>query len=43
MVSSNLIFFPEVWQLACLIDAANVLYGLMELRGQGLRPQWVLR
>ena len=30
----NLIFFPEVWQLGCLIDAANVLYRLMELRGK---------
>ena len=30
----DLIFFPEVWQLGCLIDAANVLYRLMELRGK---------
>ena len=30
----DLIFCPEIRQLGCLIDAANVLYRLMELRGK---------
>ena len=30
----NLTFFPEVWQLGCLIDAADVLHRFMELRSK---------